>query len=131
LFKRNKKDGRGDVGEASGSWEVCVSVNKFVARKWVCNPEDPEALYLNVFHQALVPIVFPGNDPGSWKYIGNHVEQNFPVGVEHGKRRDRYWRNALSTSRRLFEHAEPPTAALVSQNECPSFLWSTANVSHV
>lgn len=45
---------------------------------------------LNIFHQTLIPVVFPCDDSGSRVHIGHHIEQDLPSGIRDGESSNGY-----------------------------------------
>ena len=74
LFSRNKNDGRGDVGEDSGSWKIDP-----ISKQFLLPSRLPFHLY--VLHKAFVAIVLPGYNSGGGVYVGNNIEQDLSLAI--------------------------------------------------
>lgn len=55
-----------------------------------CLVVHQRCINLDIFHQALVPVVLPRDDSGSGVHVGYHIEQDLPTGIGDGERSNGY-----------------------------------------
>ena len=124
LLSLNKNDGRGDVGEDSGSWETDLVSHLFPLALEV------SFTYLYILDKAFVAVVLASNDPSCRVYIGNDVKQDLSFGICYRERCDRYYYSSYGQRSGRASLISALTATLIPKDYCRGVFNSTADISH-